>query len=261
MKKKIIFASKIKGISDVYPIIPAKNYKWRWAEAMREDHKKVNAELKGKPYTHTFRCPGIFDIAAKGYIIPLPWDVTIETTGDGINFNADLPGGQIERLLETPPVDAHSHDTISRDVPKGPGVLKTVIKLHTPWQIIVPEGLKFLMLPIPYPDTFEFENFAGVLDSAHSSEVHIQLKWKKLLGRHTIKAGTPMAQLIPLSDEEFDLVVRDFTDEDYEWHEKKKYFHTINITRDTKLVARMYKKFFYDDKSLWNRIKKFFGKK
>lgn len=258
--RKIIFASKVQGVADLHPVVYAKDIKWRWAELMREDYKTVAEQLKYKSYTHTFRCPGIFDLTSTGFILPMPWDITIETNGDGKTFFADTPGSTLEKYLETPLVDAHLPDSIAKHVPLGPDCLKTVVKLHSPWQIIVPEGIKFLMIPVPYPEQHIFENFIGILDSSISSEIHFQLKWKKLLGRHMIKAGTPMAQLIPLTDERFELVCRDFNAEDQLWFDKKKYFHTHNITRDHKVIKKMYEKYYYHNNKITSRIKQFVKK-
>ena len=48
-----------------------------------------------------------------------------------------------------------------------------------------------------------------------------------------LKAGTPMCQLIPLSSEKFDLEVRDATDADKEWLQKRLYVnnHTFVVKR------------------------------
>ena len=115
------------------------------------------------------------------------------------------------------------------------------------------------MIPIPYGDELYFENVTGILDPSISSEVHIQLRWKVLMGRQTIKAGTPMAQLIPISEDNFDLEVRDATEKDLEWYEKRLYLNNCTMVMKHALVQKAYWAFWkkkWQFKNLLDRFKK-----
>jgi len=258
--KKIEFFSVINGVTENFPVDHARNFKFKWVENARQDYKQVAEKLKGTKYNHLFRCPGIFDLMNTGYIVPMPWDLTIETKGDGKHFAWNYPDEALKQTLKAELISAHLPETIAKHLPKPPGTLESIVKLHTPWHIVAPKGVKFLMIPIPYGDEQYFENVTGMLDPSISSEVHIQLRWKVLMGRQTIKAGTPMAQLIPISEDKFDLDVRDATKKDLEWYEKRLYLNNCTMVMKHSLVQQAYWKFWETKWQLKNIINRFKNK-
>jgi hypothetical protein len=241
-KNKIIFFSAIDGVAETNPIQEASKFKFNWVEAAKEDYRKRADELKGKN-PHIYRCPGIFDLMSTGYIVPLSWDVIIETQGDDAEFSWTLPTGIFEKMLNSKIVDGHFPEGIAKHLPKKPGSLSAIVKINSPWHVVAPEGVKFLVIPLPYPDDFSFEHTHGILDPSISTETNLQFRWNKLNGTHMLKAGTPMCQLIPLSSEKFDLEVRDATEEDKEWLKKRLYInnHTFVVKRPS--IKAAYTKF------------------
>ena len=232
------------GVADAFPIIPAKSASFNWVEKSRNDYKKELEQNKGTRFPHLYRCPGIFEISSLGYIMPMPWEVSIETKGDGKHFAWSFPSEDLQSMFQPPLITSHFADKTAKFLPMKPNSLESIIKLNTPWHCIVPEDVKFLMLPIPYPDNYDFENVPGVLDNSISSEINFQLRWNILDGIRTIKAGTPMAQLIPLTSERFKLTVRNATSKDLEWIRKRNYFNNCTMTINRPLIQKMYKQFF-----------------
>lgn len=242
--KKITFFSSVNGVADVHPINYAKNFKFKWVDVVRNDYKAEAEKNKHTKFNHLARCPGVFEIMSSGFIIPMPWDITIETDGDLMHFGWHLPSKEIEQIFDSPVITAHFPNTIAKGLPIKPNALESIIKLNTPWHAIVPKGLKFLMIPIPYPDSFEFENVSGILDTSISTEINLQLRWYVTEGIHTIKAGTPMVQLIPLSNEKFELEVRNATAQDKEWLQKRRYLNNFSFILKRNIIQNLYKKFF-----------------
>jgi hypothetical protein len=242
--RKITFFSTINGVADAFPIQPARNFKFNWVDSVREDFKSQNERIKREKVNHLARCPGVNEIMNIGYIIPMPWDITIETDGDLLNFGWSIPSKDIQDIFDSPVITAHHPNGVAKGLPIKPNAMESIIKLNTPWHAIVPEGVKFLMIPIPYPDTFEFENVSGVLDVSISSEINFQLRWYVTEGIHTIKAGTPMVQLIPMTEEKFDLEVRNVDENDKIWLEKRRYLNNCTFTMKRNLIQSLYRKFF-----------------
>jgi hypothetical protein len=242
--REIVFFSTVNGVADAFPINYSKNFKFDWVEAVRKDYKEELDKNKHTRFNHAYRCPGIFDLMGQGFIIPMPWDVSIETRGDGKDFAWSFPSGDLQEIFDSPLITGHRSDAIAKNLPINPGSLSTIIKLNTPWHIIAPADVKFLMISIPYPDTFEFESAMGILDPGISSEINFQLKWNILDGIYTIRAGTPMVQLIPLTDEKFKLTVRNGTAKDLEWVKKRKYLNNCTIMLKRPMIQNLYKKYF-----------------
>jgi hypothetical protein len=119
-----------------------------------------------------------------------------------------------------------------------------IVKINTPWNIIAPKGVKFLMMPITYPDSHEFENAIGILDPGISCEINFQLWWNVKDGETLLKAGTPMVHLIPLSPELYDVVCRDMTEHDKTWINKQKYLQNFSFRPKRNLIKEFYYKHF-----------------
>lgn len=253
--REIVFFSTMNGVADAFPIDHAKNFSFNWVEKSRNDYKKELEANKGSRFSHLYRCPGIFDIMGSGYIIPMPWDVSIETKGDGKHFAWSFPSEDLQTMFQPPLLNGHFADQTAKFLPIKPNSLETIIKLNTPWHCIVPEGVKFLMMPIPYPDNYDFENVTGILDNSISSEINFQLRWNVLDGLRTIRAGTPMVQLIPLTDEKFKLTVRNATNHDLKWVEKRNYYNNCTMAINRPLMQRLYRKYFDKNSKLSNILR------
>ena len=241
--RKIEFFSSVDGVADAFPIKPASEFTFKWVEATRRDYKEYVKKEVGRG-VHVYRCPGIFDVMGTGYIVPLPWDIRIETNGDEENFKWEIPTADIVDLFKAEIVIGHSPKGSSKFMPVKPGSLETIIKINSPWHIIAPSDVKFLIIPIPYPDSYDFESVIGILDPSISSELNFQLRWNVLNGNYTIKAGTPMFQIIPLANERFDFDIRNMNDKDKKWLEKRRYFNNSTFLMNRPLIRKMYQKFF-----------------
>ena len=242
--KKIEFFSYVQGLADTFPVIPARNKMPQWVSQVRQDYKVSAARLRDNGrFPHLYRCPGIFEIMAEGYYITMPWDVMIETNGDLDNFKWTVPSEELSDLMGgIPPITPQQAAAALMPIP--PGAMSTIIKISTPWHLVAPPGIKFLILPVSYPDTFEFEHVPGILDPGLSSEINFQILWYVTNGKHIIKAGTPMAQIIPLSEKTYDMVCRDATTWDNLWVTKRRFFNNFSFAVQRKKLKDAYEAHF-----------------
>lgn len=193
---KVIFQATLPGVDTIMPIIPAREYKPKWLAAARADFsKQIAGGYPPRPVNSPHKCPGIVDLLNTGWIIRAWQDMTIETNGDGENFQwrsvvsgldfrtigdiGYLPGGMLLDYL-----------------PKRIDTLKTIIKFQAPWLVTVPKGYSLLFIPMLYSDDARFTNAPGVLDPGMDRQLNIQVFWHVLNGTEVIRAGTPLAHVV-----------------------------------------------------------------
>lgn len=239
--KTIEFFSTIPGLAEAFPIVHARDFRPKWMQAAKDDYVKLLKEKNDK-FSHVYQCPGIIDLYRHGFIVPMWLDVIITTDPARRGFGYKTPTNEFHqegRIL----IDKHDGPAV-RFIPTPPDCLPFIVKINTPWNIIAPKGVKFLMAPIGYPDTFDFENVIGILDPGVSCEINFQLWWKIKEGETLLKAGTPMVHLIPLSEETFDITCRDMTDKDKQWSDKRKYLNNFSFRPIRNVIRDAYNKHF-----------------
>ena len=231
---KIEFFSSIDGVADSTPILEAKNYQQGWFNESRKDYIKQLDAADGGTFAHVYRCPGIFDLYKTGFLITAWCDIKIETNGDPNYYKWTLPNISLIELMDkaenSPIVQDHSFDGVARHVPVPPNTLRSIIKINTPWHIMVPKGIKLMMLPVPYSNDFTFTQSIGILDPSISSGINCQLYWHQLNGSYTIKAGTPLAYLVPITENKYSFECRDKNKKDERWLNKKEFLKNFTFT-------------------------------
>ena len=190
---KVIFQATLPGIETVMPIIPASSYKPKWLATARSEYSK---KLAGQYPTKSgmvgvHRCPAITDLLNSGWIVRAWQDFTIETNGDGENFNWNTTWAR-----DTRPIGAMPGSIFTDYLPKRIDTLSTVIKFNSPWLVTVPKGWSLLYMPMLYSDDGRFTSCPGILDTEIDKMLNIQLFWHKLNSIEVIKAGTPLAHLV-----------------------------------------------------------------
>ena len=239
-KNKIDFFSKIPGVAETFPIIPTSKFKPKWVEACKNDFIRNKGS---KQPSHLQLCPGIFEVYKYGYVVPMWHDVTIKTFRDREDFEAGTPSKHLNEMYNGEVVGTHPYE-ITKWLPKRPYSKHAFVKLNTPWHVIAPPGVKFLVIPIPYADNYDYESAIGILDPSVSTEVNIQAYWNVNEGERKIFAGTPMMQLVPISEKSFDLDVRDATEHDKIWLDKRTYIYIFGYKVDKAKMKEAYLKHF-----------------
>lgn len=245
MTTKIEFFSKVPGLAETFPIIPASKFQAKWMSACKADFVTQKNTLQP---SHLQMCPGIFDIFRHGYMVPMWHDAVIKTTRDREDFDYVLPSKHLANLRGGDPIGTHPYN-ITKFLPKRHYSKHAIVKMNTPWNVLTPPGVKLLVLPIPYPDTYELESAIGILDPSVSTEINFQCYLNISEGEFLVKAGTPMMYLIPLTEKNYELEVRDMTAKDAQWLEKREYLNIFGFKLNRQKIKEAFQKHFYGDKS------------
>jgi len=221
MKSECIeFFNNEPSIIENYPIIESKDLKLDWVKKARENFQKEAQEgnTNTPHFTHISRCPGIFDLFKYGYVVTLHRDVIIKP--DGENFGWQVPHRWGTQGMVGEMAISGQEGAL---LPRPPWAAEFIVKINTGWWVIAPKGLKFLMLPIAYPDTFDFTSTMGIMNPAISGALNFQMFWNTTESETLIRAGTPLGHLIPLTEKKYKWTQRVMNEKDKEWLRK---FHS-----------------------------------
>ena len=246
-QQQIEFFNSEPSIIDNFPIIEAKDLKLKWVTAAKKDFQSLvrSPEMlkkEGYEFKHIVRCPGIFDLFKCGYIVSLHKDVVIKAGQK--EFSSISPGEG-----ETDSEHNHLGPFISHQpidfVGGPPWAVDYIIKLNTGWHVVAPKGVKFLQIPISYPDTFDFTCITGIFDPAILTEVTFQMYWNVVDQETLIRAGTPLGHLIPLTEKKYEWVQRIMNQKDRDWVKKSisAYSSSFAASSIRGKVVEMYKKY------------------
>jgi len=228
-KNKIEFFHNEPSIIENFPIIEPKDLKLNWVKKAKHDFQIVKPRIENQPgFIHLTRCPGIFDLFKYGYIIPLHRDIIIMPGGEDFKWGVNQTKGPNFSLDQ----QTSSSESNINLVPTPPWAVDYIIKIDTGWHVIAPKGVKFLMLPIAYPDTFDFTAAIGILDPAISTKLNFQMFWnEKDKEEIVVPAGTPLGHLIPLSEKKYQMVQRNMNQQDHMWITKLHSAYSTTFSR------------------------------
>jgi hypothetical protein len=227
------FFNVVPGVEIAHPITLAKHQRYDWMTKAALDFKERDRNQKvPEKITGVNRCPGITGYLKTGFIVTAPFDFSIMThEDDRVNFRWDASANIKEVNFEY--ISGLGKNFMASFLPFRNDTLETLIKVNTGWRCVLPKDIALLQLPIPYPDHNVFTACSGLIDPDKYLELNVQLQWHHLDGVHTVKAGTPLCQLVPVPKElVLDLVVNKMTDKDEYLCRAHKYVITHNYKRD-----------------------------
>ena len=158
----------------------------------RLDRKLELAKGEEGPSLTIRACMPVADAFSLGFMLPLAFDLEIEVPEDRRNIKT--------RWAEDLPFDLIvPHHPGQIGSPAAPFEDAMPLKFINPWRIKVPEGYSVLFSPpLGRPD-LPFTSFSGVVDcDRFDTTVNIPFVWTGPAGSHRLKAGTPIAQCIPI---------------------------------------------------------------
>jgi hypothetical protein len=212
--KPVRFVNIVPGVAESTPVILAKDLKRKWIEQNIKDLQQSKEKLKKCPVgqirdflsrnNFIVRCPGIKGFINSGYLITCPVDFTLETNGDGQNFRSEILSLTIHGTYfngkEMSPIKIYPHvrEQFHDYTPVPRNSLKNIIKLVTGWHVIPDKRFIYLITSPYYSDEDRFTSVTGILDPFYDTEINALLYWHVLNGKETIKAGTPLVQVIPI---------------------------------------------------------------
>ena len=246
-RNKIEFFHSEASIIENFPIIESKELKLNWVKRARQDFQdNIKPHADNIPgFTHLTRCPGIFDLFKYGYVVSLHKDIIIKPKSRGFEWEVISHKRPPEdSWINDFEIGGQNENTINL-ISKPPWASDFILKIVTGWHIIAPKGLKFILLPIAYPDTFDFTSTIGIINPAITTEVNFQMFWNGSDKDTIIRAGTPLGHLIPLSEKKYQMVQRIMNQRDRDWVAKVYSLRSSSFWRYTvrKMKINMYNKY------------------
>jgi len=235
------FVSTIPGVSDVFPVKSMLEYKPSWVSNIKKDYKQLDKTSKR---VHTSLCPGIFDLFKFGWYVPMWFDLYIKTKKDQSGFEWRIANDYLTKLADFDIVSTHADNQGVKYIPKRDTQIEKIVKINTPYHVIAPSHIRFLFLPMPYPDHFNWESASGILEPAFSSEVNIQLNWNVKDDEIFIKAGTPLMQIIPITENKINMECREVNEKELGWIKKRPYLHSFSFSPIRNIIKDIYNSYF-----------------
>jgi len=260
-KSWLRFYSMEPGVAEVFPVIPAHKLKRDWMQ--RSDPPDPdNGNM------HTKNCPGITKLVSMGYILRAPADFIIKTSADNTTtfqwtearrFNTEDP--ENKRY-----VGFHNQHQTEPTLDDPNKTLKVAVKIDTPWRVKASDDILLLQTPVSYNNESRFTAAHGILDPRYGHVVNVQLYWHVLEGETLIKAGTPLAQYIPVHRNfginNINLLVDDATHDDKELEKAFNYMNSCIFLPTDNLKSRLQRtmsimtKYKHRRKTLWTSLLK-----
>jgi hypothetical protein len=208
-QQNIEFFSIIPQVVDIAPILPAYNLKPNWYKKAQDNlAEKIKQENYGKyKLRHIAKCPGIFNLIRYGWVMTTWQDIIIKTNGDGHSFEWVSAIDQTTINNAEPAVGFHPTEYLA-----GTGgwkdSLDCVIKINSPWRVIIPKGYYLYESHVPHSEETRFTTVPGVLSREHGiATLNVQLQWHEMNGETSIKAGTPIAHYMLIPKKQANLLV------------------------------------------------------
>ena len=197
-KYKIKFYSGIQGIDEAMPIIPTKEYRHEWIKKART---KQTDNLKS-----IIRCPGINGIMTTGWLVRSWLDIKLRIEGDDFFWQTPLDQVKLSNGLCQPVVGEHDEQHIYENWENYPkNTFKKIIKINTPWWVEIPKGYYLLQFHPSYLDDNRFTSCSGKYTrDGGLAAINVPMFWHSIEDEYLIKAGTPLAQLVLVKDEDID---------------------------------------------------------
>lgn len=206
----IQFVSRVPHLSELNDVAPrpAREFIPSWWKNMPANHA-VDTVFPEAPTAKS--CPGFPDFLTQGYVVPMWADTTLrfDSNSGKWQWRCGQPGSPY-RINYFDPIQFLKYAPASHL-----GVQATaVFQLESPWRIITPPGYSIYQFPMFYHFDRDFSVLPGIVDTDIYSIVHHETFYFGDGEEVFIKRGTPLVHIIPFKRTDFELVVRDATQED-----------------------------------------------
>ena len=236
MSVKITFVDNFSFLAEQVHPTPAKNVLPDWYRRLQGSHKvdevvrSPSSKAPGEASTIK-KCMPVFDSISAGYILFTPMDLEVYwSEEDGHTFQT--PASEF--------IDFH-HPKQIIDHPVYRGDKDLIPKFVNPWSVITPNGYSCMFMTPQHRD-LPFELLPAIVDTdKYIGPVTFPFVFKDPTWQGTIKAGTPMAQVIPFKRESYEAEITDSNKLGYSPAEKS------SRSLSTRFV-NAYKDFFWSKK-------------
>lgn len=190
-KKKIVLEAyaPVGDLIDLFPIVESRKCIPKWYHSLPASNHDVNVK----------NCFGLKDLYNKGIIIPLWADHEI--------ILDPISGVSVSSGMQSTMQPVVSHDLDEQAPGAWPGYIN--LKFNSPWLFWCDEPIHWVWTqPVWWQeDPQQLTLVSGVAEfrGQHDSNVATLLRMPQQKKTLTLKAGLPMAQLIPLTEEPWEL--------------------------------------------------------
>lgn len=176
---------------NMFKPVPANQMLPDWFKRLGSEGEPINSGSKMTAKT----CRGLYDVIASGYIIKWPFDVKIQKDEDGRLFCYKARTGENSDFNPHPHLQMEGyHDSLLEAQKEG------VQKLKYPFKLSTPPGTSVLVKQPAYRPELRTTVMEGIIDTdKFYGDFNILFMIKKINTdrKIVIKAGTPLAQVIP----------------------------------------------------------------
>ena len=149
------------------------------------------------------RCPPFLDAMQTGILFPLAADVRIE--GGCFSWDWDPPPNLSSRLTRSP-LGVHLPEQVA-GLPGPHPAGCFAVKFTNFWTVALPEGFSLLIGHPFNREDLPFRTLFGLVDADRFTDgfVHFPALWTDPTFAGTLRAGTPVAQAVPVRRDALDL--------------------------------------------------------
>jgi hypothetical protein len=192
MAQEIVFSKVILEVADEYAPQPASKFVPEWYRKLetyipKEKTPESTATIK--------KCIPVLDAMTAGYVIVSPCDVYVSIKEGEPHYNSAIPN-----LIQFHPrKQAYTHPQAS---------MFQFPKWLNPWAITTPKGVSCYFKPLAHNPNPWFEILEGFVDTdTYSAAVNFPFVLKNYEKDFLIPAGTPIAQVIPVRRDVWDMKI------------------------------------------------------
>lgn len=214
---KVEFLCRMPAARHLYPIVPMRELKVPFMDkAIREFKAKRRCPFNPNnhiDYRTIGKCPGIRSIFNTGWLVRTWQDIhfEIDKVNDRWKWSAPVPQFSMigEELLAVDRQFGGNFENTDYIQYQG-----NFFRIQTPWLVKIPKGYSMLIKPVPYQDHHVFTTMEGIQSWEYGYLKPTMFLQIHKTGNFTIKAGTPIGQMILVEDKNFEYEVRDITEEE-----------------------------------------------
>lgn len=200
MANLIKFLKTNQDISEEYYPEPSKNNIPSWYKETKpysSDNKYGYGSVKNSTIK---KCMPVFDAMSSGYVIKLHSDIYVKYNGVGYEFKPALDSINI--------IDFHPKKQVE-NYPFNKEMYSLLPKITNPWGIKTKSGYSSLIIP-----PMHRENIIGILPGVVDTDKYnapVNLPFVINKDRYTgiVKAGTPIAQVIPFKRDTWSMLIEE----------------------------------------------------
>lgn len=203
-KKWVRFYCLDENVATLYPLIKSKAVIRNWNNLASTERNRPEQGSQT-----VLNCPAIKLVKDFGYVLTAPADFVIKSGDESAYFSWETPfifkrSSEQYTFGDTDYyIDWHSHAQVEPIIPKSntqvnKPYLHTAVKVETPWRIKASSDIVLLQIPVTYNNEERFTAAIGIVDPEYMHAVTVQLFWHVTNSETLVRAGTPLAQYVPI---------------------------------------------------------------